>query len=639
MDFHTMPGIYDFNERWDAVSFAQRLQDAHVKYINTFAKCNTGFCYYPTKIGHPYPGMKGDMFGDLLRECHKRDIGVTAYFNIAFDHEGCRKHPAWNKVVRSTNNDNHDQLSLNTLFPEHPWADRYTCFNSEFGDHFKSLLREFLSMYPEVDGVFFDCINTVPCNCNTCLEKISAAGGDPTDPETVQQFTLDTNYRYCMELKEIVGEDKYILCNSQPDWVVKDFNTHSEVECLTPGGWTYEFFAPQAAYARTIKKDILYMNGRFHKNWGDFGGLKEKAAIENDMWDAVSNGLGCSIGDHMHPAEILDQKVYKIIGEVYEEMEKLEPWTYGAEYQADIGILVTPADLNFIFTGPFASVCRMLGELKYTYNIINEEMDFSSYKLLILPDQVRLNNLLTQKLEEYLKAGGKVLTTGNSGLLEQEDKFALPRFWPMEVKGSKKHDKMYYRLTDGDSFRYNMYAPTLQINVPADGEVLAWQVEPYFEKDWDGFHAYRYNPPAKEISVPAAIHMGSVCHISFDIFSAYSSYMYPAHRNLVAECIRRLLPNPCFTCEGIPNSARVTMTVKDQQHMIHIKVTYPEMRGTYGIIDEHNYLPAGATVTLQGEYSKVYTAPEQNQLPFECKDGKTVITLPQIHGYLLVVAQ
>ena len=99
IDFHTMPGIDNFNEHWDAAAFAQRLEDAHVKYINMFAKCNIGFCYYPSKIGPVYPGMKGDMFGDLLRECHKRDIGVTAYFNIAIDQEACRTHPQWSKVT------------------------------------------------------------------------------------------------------------------------------------------------------------------------------------------------------------------------------------------------------------------------------------------------------------------------------------------------------------------------------------------------------------------------------------------------------------------------------------------------------------------------------------------------------------
>ena len=219
LDFHTMPGIYNFNECWDAAAFAQRLADAHVKYVNAFAKCNTGFCYYPTKVGVPYPGMKGDMFGDLLRECHKRDIGVTAYFNIAIDHEACRLHREWCKVVRETDEKaSVSSYQVGKLDTNSPWNSRLTCYNTGFGSYFKELLREFLFLYPEVDGVFFDCINTVPCYGNECLEEIRAQGGDPTDAATVARHTLESNRRFCLELKEIAG-DRYMLCNSQPYWL------------------------------------------------------------------------------------------------------------------------------------------------------------------------------------------------------------------------------------------------------------------------------------------------------------------------------------------------------------------------------------------------------------------------------------
>ena len=54
-DFHTLPGVDDFGEDFDAARFAQQLQDANVGYINFFARCNIGFSYYPTKVGVPYP--------------------------------------------------------------------------------------------------------------------------------------------------------------------------------------------------------------------------------------------------------------------------------------------------------------------------------------------------------------------------------------------------------------------------------------------------------------------------------------------------------------------------------------------------------------------------------------------------------
>ena len=57
-DFHTMPGIDNICENFDAAAFAQQMADANVDYINFFARCNIGFSYYPTKVGVQYPGLK-----------------------------------------------------------------------------------------------------------------------------------------------------------------------------------------------------------------------------------------------------------------------------------------------------------------------------------------------------------------------------------------------------------------------------------------------------------------------------------------------------------------------------------------------------------------------------------------------------
>ena len=87
IDFHTMPHISDFQNNFDAADLAETLYQAKVDYVNVFARCNIGFSYYPTKLGTPYPYMTGDLLGDTIRECHKRNIGVTAYINAGLNHE------------------------------------------------------------------------------------------------------------------------------------------------------------------------------------------------------------------------------------------------------------------------------------------------------------------------------------------------------------------------------------------------------------------------------------------------------------------------------------------------------------------------------------------------------------------------
>src|SRR5690606_34952236 len=105
----------------------------------------------------------------------------------------------------------------------------------------------------------------------------------------------------------------------------------------------------------------------------------------NDCWDALSNAVPTSIGDHMHPRDGLDPEVYRIIGEIHREIEPYEPWTDYAKAVADIGILTLEGHkLEASHNG----AVRMLGELKYTYDIINEQHDLNAYKVIIMPDHV-----------------------------------------------------------------------------------------------------------------------------------------------------------------------------------------------------------------------------------------------------------
>nr|MBQ4319992.1 hypothetical protein [Clostridia bacterium] len=355
LDFHTMPGIYNFNETFDASAFAERLARSHVRYINAFAECNLGFAYFDTKIGVKYPTMKGDMFGDLLRECHKRDIGVTAYFNLGISHESCRRHRDWMKVNKNGNVLWGDRSGTSFRFP---------CYETGYGDYQYSIISEFLSLYPDVDGIFLDCINFYPCYGNECLEAIKAEGGDPTNDADVERHTRESTMRYLHRIKELVGSERNFICNSQSPWVMRELNSHVEIECLPSGGWNYDFFTVNAAYGRNIKDKILYMSGRFQDDWGDHGGIRPLVSLENDMLDAQMNALQCSVGDHMHPAENLNEAVYDMIGEVYSNMMKYEKWTDRAKYIADIGIVVSADYDGFFFGGPYNAAARILGELK-----------------------------------------------------------------------------------------------------------------------------------------------------------------------------------------------------------------------------------------------------------------------------------
>ncbi len=635
IDFHTMPGIRDFGKAWDAAVFAKTLADAHVLYINAFARCNLGFAYYPSQAGIPYPDMQGDMFGDLLRECRKLGIGVSAYMNVGLDHEQASRHMGWlrldleGRVIRGDRTAN--------FF-------RTLCYNNpEYRAYHFAMLKEVIAYQP--DGYFFDCIVTEPCFCHYCLKKMRSRGIDEYDQAANLQFQQDSIMEFCQETADLLPAGSKAIYNGVHYYLAKDLNSHIEIECL-PASWGYDYFAQYAAYARKIKDTVLYMTGRFQKSWGDFGGFKSKASLENDYYDALLAGVGVSVGDHMHPAKNLEPAVYQTVAELNSWIKQLEPYTDPATYQADIAVIV---DREKDFSSPdwgvlhksHSGLAIMLGELKQPFDILNEDMDWQSYQLIILADQLNITDGLKEQISAHLARGGKVLASGRAALNQAGDAFALKE-WDFCLDGLDTGGSSYFHLKDtSDAKIADMdYASYSKHSLLFKGEkTLAERVQAYFDRHWDGFHAYYYLPPQKADGYAAAAlnKAGNICQIGFDVFSSYHEAAPYAHKLLVRQCLEQLLPQPLIKTAGLPSSARLSVTKADTYSLLHVKVTRPEPRGQMDIIEEHDVLPAGGQVWLRGSFCSAQTLPERESLPVSTgADGYTRLELPQITGYQLI---
>lgn len=623
IDFHTLPGIYDFNKGFDASAFAERLKKSHVNYVNVFAECNLGFAYYDTKIGVKYPTMKEDMFGDILRECHKRDIGVTAYFNFGIDNEACRLHRDWMKLSKSGAVLWNDFIGPGSRLP---------CPATGYGDYQYEMIRELIEKYPEVDGIFLDCVNFVPCYGNECLEAVKARGGDPTNDEDVKKYAFDVTMQLLEKIKKLIG-DRNLICNSQPYWLMKKLNSHIEVECLPgAGGWNYDHFTVNVAYARNIKQKVIYMSGRFQVNWGDLGGLKTYASMENDMFDAQMNAVECSFGDHMHPAGNLDEKVYDNIEKIYSRIMTYEPWTDGARFRADVGVL---CDINSgtFGPGPYHGLARMLSELKMPFDVVNETMDFSKYKLLVIPDTVRLSKELAEKVKEHIRLGKPVISTGVGGLDKNKDEFALCEY-DFKVDEIDTSSQAFYKYPN-DDFRYATYVQGIKMSAGKSAKIIAEYHKAYFNRVWDGFHGFYYLPPEKWTGQAMALVSGKVCHIAFNLFTAYNQKAYVEHKKLFKKCLEEIGFVPTISTD-LPSTARVTLTETSENLLLHIKTTFAEARGGAPTIEERIKYPAGAKISILGRFKNATIVPCNEKVDAVISDDKIEIVLPEIDGYLCI---
>ena len=634
-DFHTMPGIDNFGEKFDAAKFAEQMEEANVGYVNMFARCNIGFSYYPTKIGVQYPGLKINMLGDVVRECHKRNIGVAGYLNTSINHEIALRHPEW--IILRTNGKCYDFETGGAN------GFRSLCYNSGYGDYFIEEIKEVLG--EGVDGIFCDCYRAVPCRCAKCTELMSKEGFDPTDDNAVVKFSEITKDRFMNRIRKAVPKDKRLVISVVGPWKGKGINSHYEIECL-PSQWGYDYFPAYVAFARTLYDTVVYMNGRFQICWGDFGGYKGKVSIENDFYDAIMNGAVPMLGDHLHPSELPENDVYRDIGELYGKIKKYEKWTDNTKYIAEIAILT---DQNFLSQSIYGA-SRILSELKYTYDIVYTDCDFSKYRLVIIPDNIRFDDKLSKTISEYLKGGGKVISSGTSALIQNELKFALSE-WSFEPVSYIENSGVslisrgdagfttYFSLnyqSDFAKMRYSEYETAMSMKAGDANTSLADEYRSYFDKSgWNGRHYIYYTPPKEATgnSVMAVNSQENVAHITFPIFLAYRKSSSSVYKDMIKVLLKRLVPENLIRTDDMPSTSRITLTGNGDYKLLHVKVTYPEIRGGMGIVEEHTELIAGKTVAIKGEYREVCSLPDMLSVKSEIKDGYTIITLPQIIGY------
>lgn len=645
-DFHTVEKIDNILSQFDAVDFAQTLQNANVSYINFTAMCNNGFCYYPTKVGITYPNLKRDILGEVIKECHKKDIGVTAYLNVGINFMAAKNHIEWSRISEKGNVlDTFNNFVHDCDHKEGNFFTRSMCFNKPgYNNYILSIIKE-IAQY-DIDGIFCDGFYPELCYCPDCIRKMLDEGVDVSSKEAVYRFQDLTTRRFSQEIRNVIGPNKYAFFNGiAPEFMT---NTHAEIESLPSWTWRhYEFFPQHALYLSNIYDTKIYMTGRFQRDWGDFGGIRPRPALENDLFEALLYGYEISFGDHMHPVYGINKEMYKVIGGIFAKSKEYEPYTAKCKIYSDIAVLAK--DYASLDETRYRAAIRMLSELHYTCTFINPNMDFSNYKIIIIPDRFDLNDELVEKLNMFVDNGGKIISSGTALLNNDKTAFALNEYSYIDFEGLDESKRAYFKLNKGftdyeDSIWSVYYYPKdngevggTAIKIKRNGgKEVASYVSAYFDIMKPGIHGCYYTPPKEVTEYSSAILGENSAHISFDIFTNYGIYFLMAQKELVRQIIDELLPDPIIKSKDLPTTARVSLAKKQNYDILHVKVTYPEHRNFRAIIEEHNILEEGKELFVKGNYCKAQVVPYNKTLKVCYEDGYTKIILPRIVGYDMI---
>ncbi len=659
LDFHTSEYIEGIGSRFSPENFKKALTEGHVNSITLFSKCHHGWAYHPSEANVMHPHLDFDLLGEQLKICNELGVRTQIYLSGGFDERYLREHPEHVMIKKDGN-----PFTFGT-----PGYARI-CFNNSYIDLLKAQIEEIMVRYAgQFDGIFIDIVTTNPCYCPDCMRDMKARGIDTANDAKVLDFAKEVYQKYCDAVDEAVHKyvpDMPIIHNDggkiyQGKKVFFRNTRHFELESLPTGGWGYDHFPHAAAYARTLGRDFLGMTGKFHKSWGEFGGYKHPNALRYET--ALSNALGaaCSIGDQLHPDGEFDMATYRLIGKAYAEVEAREPYLEGSENVVDVGVISAQACMNSPYADDFRlaemqcdyyrqdiGANRIMLEGHYLYNTLDPESDFSKFKLLILPDTIKLRGRFKGKIEEYVRNGGKLLLSGTSGLTESgEFAFDLGIKYNGKAYSQPAYLKPNYDLYPNGITSYIMYSTAHDFSLSENfsGEVLCDRVDTYFNREGDHFCSHRHTPYDRTKTAPGVVLTDSIGYIGWDIFREYAEEGAIHLRATVCDMIDKLLGEDKTLTTSLGSIGVTTLRSQpcgDGKRLVnHILYATPKLRGKNieMIEDLPDVLNTKVTVKTDKKPSRVYTAPDGCELDFIYENGKVTYTVPKFSCAILAVIE
>ena len=629
-DNHTHIENPDVGKNFDAEVFTDNLKKCKVNFLGFHARCNAGLAYYDTKIGIKHPALTYDLFGEVTRCCRKKDIAVIAYLNGGISTQEGLAHRDWTTVYKP---------GKGSFWRVSPYAITM-CYNSPWRDHLIAMVREIVSNYP-VEGVFIDCLAPYTCVCPNCIKMMQEAKVDYNDDNAVLEFSRQSVVRLCQDITKAVKEiknDPMLFFNGPLFDTVKDCDTYFDFECLPTAGWGYECLPEMAHAIRNIdeSKQVLNMTGRFY-NWGDFGGLRTAPSLLFDLQYGLAHGMRPNVGGHVHPRGDRDQAVFDRIAQVYGELQKYEDWYTNAKNVADIAVIYPQQDKNFQ-SKTMRSCVRMLDELKMQFDIIFSDCkkSWANYKLLILPENVEINDVMIEKINAHIANNGKLIAFGKVaaeklgaqlGIQYVGDSLLDPVYFQMNGEYNDKLEDMYLSL----------YAPACHAKL-AGATGASRLVKPYYNYGWNGVSAMFYAPPQEETEMPFITRKGDCIWCAGDLFTGYSTRGAIHLRDIFKNLIFTLLEEPLVKVEKMPSYSRVILTEQPGRINAHIIVYAPEKRSDCTVVEEAAAIVNGKFSIYTGgrKVKAAYYAPTGEPVDVETDGNYTTVKLPAVEGFALI---
>lgn len=641
LDFHTSPHIPGVGGKFDKAQFQAALKAAHAESVTVFAKCHHGLCYYPTEVGTMHPQLDFDLTGAMVEAAHEIGVRAPIYITAGWSDLDAKRHPEW--IAR---NQDGSQFGSPAMLqcegrredaPREEVAWDILCLNDgEYCRHIYALTEEVCKRYARVDGLFFDiCAVGKACYCPECVKGVEKTGLD------AEAYFVEKRAAFMEKCGAILR--KYhpgatIFFNSGGASMYKPayhgFQSHFEMEDL-PTAWDgYDRLPLRARYFQRLGKPCIGMTGKFHLAWGEFGGFKCREALKYEVCAMALFGVGCSVGDHMHPDGQMEMQTYENIGHAYGYLEAITPYCYGGENTARLGMLVSDKpEVNL-------GISKILLENQLDFDVAED--DFERFEAVIVPEGLHPKEETVAALRTYAAGGGKVLFCADA--LVKDGAFQLD--CGAEYLGPPEYDCDY--IVTELAFRQELPKAPMLCNLPAhrvartDGWELASVQTPYFSRTMARFCGHKNTPHDKTTSQPGILRKGNVVYMAHPMASAYNTYGSLYQKRYFMLALEQIYGGGAFRVEGMGSMGRATMIRQRERSRYCLNLLYaaPVKRGKAEVIED--ILPVydiKITLDIPETIHRAFEPLTGQELPVRLEGGKQMLTLPKLLCHSSIVLE
>jgi len=658
LDFHTSPDIGGIGEKFDKAKWQDTLLEAKVNSITLFSKCHHGWSYHPTTAGRQHPQLKFDLLRAQIEACREVGIASPIYLSAGVDNLAATEHPEWREIEADGS---YGGWTKSPLKPGFLTLD----FLSPYLEYLCAQIEEAVRLFPGCDGVFLDIIMQEAGCSKWRLEYLRENGLDPekeADRKAAADAALLRYYQMTTAAVKCLDADMPVFHNcghiSRGDREFLKHCSHLELESLPTGGWGYDHFPMSARYAENLGLDFLGMTGKFHTTWGEFGGFKHPNALRYECAAMLACNAKCSVGDQLHPSGVLDVSTYRLIGEAYREVASKEEWCVNARAVSDIAVLSSEAEKRGMRDSlPDEGAARVLLEGHFLFELLDRDMDFGRFKLVILPDDVEVDDFLVRKINDHLSRGGKLLLSGKSGFNSAgapafdigAAHFGTSPFSPDFVLPEPR-----FRTDHVDS-PVVFYLSSERIKADS-GKSLGKVFDPWFNRTFQHFCSHQHAPYRDEPSgYDCGVENGAIVYLAHPVFSLYRAYGAVVYREYIAKVIAHLLGGRQTVSVSLPSAARVFLNYQEEErrHILHLLYANPTARGGAMRFAAGTLEAAGARIeviedltplrdirlTVRGlpEVSRITLEPQGTEISFTRQEGGIFFSVEEVCCHQIVV--